>query len=87
MVVQDGIRCQNISTEKEAEPQLLCSVEIIRFFFLHTSWFSSSLFNYVEIIDANQKTNKIRKTRREEHYTEENMPASSKQIKGFEDAE
>lgn len=34
-----------------------------------------------------QIKDKIRKTRREEHYTEENMPMSSKEIKRFEDAE
>lgn len=34
-----------------------------------------------------QIKDKIRKTRREEHYTEEKMPMSSKEIKRFEDAE
>lgn len=34
-----------------------------------------------------QIKDKIRKTRREDHCTEENMPMSSKEIKRFEDAE
>lgn len=86
MVVQDGISCQNISTEKEVEPQLLCSVEVIRFFFCFTLVGFLHLFLIILKL-LMQIKDKIRKTRREEHYTEENMPMSSKEIKRFEDAE
>lgn len=30
---------------------------------------------------------KLEKNRREEHFTQENIPVTSKQLKGFEDAE